>query len=339
MSIGDRFLLEAVVPSKSRFKSLRKDYRMRKQVSPPLKGAMASLFADSSTHMLTVELCSPKTLVCYDSDMRSVCAFLTDTFGPRINLTNATSAHLRTFLTDFGNGHRSTSVTRKVNALRSFFKWLCGARPDVRTDNPAQELITPEIPPRTIIFLSLEQITRVLAYKKGNLSALRDGLILKIIVATGRLPSELMSLNVTHCVPHYAVRTLTVDAFSLVFNQYTEAEFRVRLPESLTPDIVEYIDKVHPRWRKKTSPNEYSERPLFLNKHGRRISDRGIRRRFGKMGERAGLKTALAPKLLRHSFIKERLINGATNEELAQALCITVGSVRVITERSREFVA
>jgi integrase/recombinase XerC len=80
---------------------------------------------------------------------------------------------------------------------------------------------------------------------------------------------------------------------------------------------------------------------VFLNKFGRRLSDRGIRRTFDKYFSIASARLKTTPHTLRHSFATHLLDNGAdlraVQELLGHAHLVTTQIyTHVTTERMQE---
>ena len=61
-------------------------------------------------------------------------------------------------------------------------------------------------------------------------------------------------------------------------------------------------------------------KPLFVNKHGKRLSSRSVRRKLDKYLITAGLDPDISPHTLRHSFATHLLENGADLRSVQELL-------------------
>ena len=92
--------------------------------------------------------------------------------------------------------YTSSTVARKVAAIKSFFHYLVAAR--VVLDDPTATLDSPKVKKRLPKAISREDIEQLLAAPAGGASAKsqRDHALLELLYASGMRVTELVSLNV-----------------------------------------------------------------------------------------------------------------------------------------------
>ncbi len=89
--------------------------------------------------------------------------------------------------------NNANSRSRKISALRSFFKYL-NAKAKLIPGNPAAELDSPKKPQQLPKYLTLSESVQLLGVVDGN-NALRDYAILTIFLNCGLRLSELVGIN------------------------------------------------------------------------------------------------------------------------------------------------
>jgi len=189
------------------------------------------------------------------------------------------------------------TVARKLATLRSFYKYLC--RTGVLADNPVAVIRTPKQERRLPKFLDPSEIQRLLDAPKGDdLLTIRDRAILETIYSTGMRVSELCRLDLDD-----------VDFLGEVVRLRGKGR-----KERLAP-IGSYAVKAIKAYleARKTHSHAaaFDAKPLFLNRHGRRLNQRSVRRKLSKYLAEAGLDPNVSPHTLRHSFATHMLNRGA----------------------------
>ncbi len=220
-------------------------------------------------------------------------------------LLEVAASDVREYLAMLRTSRYSKATTaRKLAALRSFYKYL--VRRGRLEASPVSIIRTPRQDKRLPKFLDIEQIEALLAAPDTDtLLGLRDRAILETIYSAGLRISELVSINLED------------------LEEFSEA-LRIRgkgKKERLAPlgsKAIEAIEAYIERRRAKFGPCDRGA--LFFNKHGKRISDRSVRRKLDKYLVIAGISTDISPHSLRHSFATHMLNAGADLRSVQELL-------------------
>jgi integrase/recombinase XerC len=168
---------------------------------------------------------------------------------------------------------------------------------------------TPKQDKRLPRFLEYEQVKRLLETPPMNswLGA-RDRAIMETLYSTGVRVSELVALNMDD-----------IDFLGEVVHIRGKGkkERIVPIGTSALQVIQHYMEFRNKRAH--SNPN-FDSKVLFVNKHGRRLSTRSVRRKMDKYLKMAGLDTAISPHTLRHSFATHMLNNGADLRSVQELL-------------------
>ena len=314
---------------------------------------------------------SPYTARCYGADLRQYVEFLCDEHGIEINLDTERAAFekrknaaeqgpaevvasiepttltghileadadkIRAYLTFLGEKQYSPATTaRKIATLRSFFKWAnrCG----YAGTNPMTLIRTPRQNKRLPKAITVEQVERLLS-APGDRDVLgrRDRAMLETIYSTGIRVSELVGLNLSD---------LDAESESMHVRGKGKKERLVPLGTHALAAIKRYVDMVEADVRYGGAFREAKAAggegfALFINKHGKRLSSRSVRRKLDKYLREVGLDSTISPHTLRHSFATHLLDNGAdlrSVQELLghQSLSTTQVYTHLTTDRMRE---
>ena len=238
---------------------------------------------------------SNHTILNYRADLEEFAAVLGNQ-----PLTQVDYPVLRRFLAQLRTRNlKPRTVSRKLSALRSFFKYL--QRHKMITSNPAALLVTPKLDKTLPHFLTEEETVRFLdAPKDGKVNTLRDMAIFETLYSTGIRVSELVGLDEGH-----------VDSIGNIVRVRGKGkkERLVPIGEKALEAIQNYLET-----RPQKSP------ALFLNKNGSRLSDRGVRGIINKYILKAGLQGKVSPHMFRHSFATHLLNRGADLRSVQELL-------------------
>ncbi len=239
------------------------------------------------------------TLLNYHKDLEEFAAFINSD-----DLKAVTHLKLRTWLAFLKKkNYAKSTIARKLAVLRSFFKFC--VRENFIETNPALSLATPRQEKKLPNFLTENEIIKLLeAPDKNTEIGLRDRAILETLYSTGMRVGELVALNIEN-----------IDFIGGVIKVRGKGKKERLVPvgESALKAIRQYLDK------KVVSVNE-SSRVVFLNKRGRRINQRTIRRIVEKYIKVFCNKTGISPHSLRHSFATHLLDRGADLRSVQELL-------------------
>jgi integrase/recombinase XerC len=223
-------------------------------------------------------------------------------------LLSAQTDTVRTYLAFLNERQYSkATIARKLATLRSFYKFLV-KRTQV-SSNPVIAVRTPKQEKKLPRFLEYEEVKRLLDTPPvNNWLGARDRAILETLYSTGIRVSELVALNMDD-----------IDFLGEVVHIRGKGKKERIAPigSSALQVIQHYMEF---RNKRAQSNSNFDSKVLFVNKHGRRLSTRSVRRKMDKYLKIAGLDPAISPHTLRHSFATHMLNNGADLRSVQELL-------------------
>jgi integrase/recombinase XerD len=250
------------------------------------------------------------TLDAYRRDLTDFSEFLARAGN---GFASAETQALRDYLADLdGRGFKSSSVARRLSAMRHLFRFLLNER--IRSDDPAAILSGPKRGRGLPKVLSISDVDRLLVRAKAlaeapeasapqRLRALRLYCLLEVLYATGLRVSELVAL------PLSASRR---DARMIVVRGKGDKERLVPLNEPSRQAMADYLAAMQ-ALKPEKKKNAASSKWLFPS-----FGESGhlTRQHFARDLKELAAATGLAPRLvsphvLRHAFASHLLHNGA----------------------------
>jgi integrase/recombinase XerD len=191
----------------------------------------------------------------------------------------------------------SKTVARHLVTLRNFFRFA--QIQDLIAADPSVNLESPKIRRSLPGYLRLEEVERLLAEPDSKTPlGLRDRAMLEVLYSTGLRVSELTGLRVTDLDTKVGcVRCIGKG----------DKERIVPVGKKALAMVDKYLRDARPKLLGKVAGNP----SLFVNRRGRQLSRVGVWKILSAYGRRAGLRTALTPHMLRHSFATHLLERGA----------------------------
>ncbi len=202
--------------------------------------------------------------------------------------------------------YASSSVARKVAAVKSFFNYL--ETNHIVQENPTTDIDSPKVKKRLPKTLTSEEVERLLeapASKKSPKN-LRDMALLNMLYSTGMRVTEVVSL-----------RLKDVDLENKVLYCPGKDDQIRELPfDQETETILEnYIEEGRPFLVK-----DKDETAMFLNHRGQQLTRQGLWLIIKAYAKEADLSVAVTPHTLRHSFAAHKLNSGSDLQEVQKLL-------------------
>ncbi len=242
---------------------------------------------------------SEHTLRGYRTDLLELAGFLKDKEPKKV-----THLDIRRFLAELK--HRNCSkrtVVRKLGAIRSFFRFLF--RDKHITRNPTEGIFTPKLDKKLPEFLDADKTLKLItAPPLDSLLGLRDRAILEVLYSTGIRVSELVGIDTDE---------VDLIAGAVKVRGKGKKERITLLGKEAQRAIRSYIDE-------RKSQRSAAQQALFLNKNGKRLTDRSVRRIIDKYIRQCSIEQKISPHSIRHSFATHMLNNGADLRSVQELL-------------------
>jgi integrase/recombinase XerD len=251
---------------------------------------------------------SGNTIAAYRNDLSQFISFLENGAYSDVNKWDDVTADIVDDYVDYmkDQPYASSSVARKVAAVKSFFNYLFAR--DVINDNPTTKIDSPKVKkrlPKTLSAQDVEELLNAPAQRKSPKN-LRDTALLNLLYSTGMRVTEVVSLQledvdlddqVLHCPgKDDQIRELP-------FDDYTREILATYLKEG-RPYLVK--DK--------------EEEALFLNHRGQQLTRQGLWLIIKAYARQVNLSTEVTPHTLRHSFAAHKLNSGSDLQEVQKLL-------------------
>ncbi len=274
---------------------------------------------------------SPYTSRCYGLDLRQFVEHLSDSTGVQFNQAAEKLAferstvdaktltgmilqldveRVRGFLAKLSEAKYSpATMARKIATLRSFHKWM--EKRGIVASNPMALIRTPKQARRLPKAITVDEVERLLsAPDDRELLGARDRAILETLYSTGIRVSEVVAIN---------RGDLRESEECIVIKGKGRRERVVPLGLPALRSLRHYLDMLDSEMRVAGIRTE-DVAPLFVNKHGSRLSSRSVRRKVAKYLTKVGLDPDISPHTIRHSFATHLLSNGADLRQVQELL-------------------
>ena len=223
-----------------------------------------------------------------------------------LSISNISNEHLTNYLAWLRGMNNpefalsDSSISRNIVSIRSYFAYLSREH---KFENPAADFKPPKIKKRLPKSLTIDQIHKMLDLAPTDSISTRDRAVLEILYSTGARVSELISLDVNDFM---VVSLIDSESRAMKLRGKGGKERVVPLGSFAKDALDDYLIRSRPNLIKKSS-----ERALFLNQKGGRLTRQSVWNIVLAAAQRAGITESVSPHSIRHSFATHLLDGGA----------------------------
>jgi len=258
---------------------------------------MTAAISSFLIHVRVEKGLSENTLSAYRRDLKKFEEF---TKRRKLTLEGVTRDELVDFLAGlYRQKLESRTVARQLATLRNFFRFA--QVQELIPEDPSINLDSPKIRRHLPGYLRLEEVEKLLEQPDAKTpTGLRDKAMLEVLYSTGLRVSELTGLGVSDLDSKVGcVRCVGKG----------DKERIVPVGKKALGAVDKYLREGRPELL--SHAKTAGSRALFVNRRGVALSRVGVWKILSAYGRRAGLRVALTPHMLRHSFATHLLERGA----------------------------
>ncbi len=271
---------------------------------------LRSQIAEFLQYLKVEKNATPMTLKSYAEDMEGWLEYTYELHDGRFPLLeNINPPEIRGYLAAMNEAdYAKSTAARRMASLRSFFRFA--QRQGWCAENPALSVRNPKIGRRLPLFLTGDEINRLLAAPDTTRwQGLRNRAILEVIYSSGIRVGELVGLDLDDLILDEGMIRVRgkgmKERYAFLGHYATEALSAWLNERSAILD--RHSDKV-------------KGNPVFLGSTGTRITARSVERMVEKYIKETGLNRKVTPHTLRHSFATHLLNAGADIRSIQELL-------------------
>lgn len=259
---------------------------------------------------------SSHTIDAYQKDLNDLSSYV------GCNPLDVTPHMIRGYLgTIYDKKASKRTIARHLSSIRSFYRFLLRTRRI--KDSPVKNLRSPKLERRLPAFLYVDEVLALLKVPDATTPlGIRDRALLELLYATGMRVSECVGLN-TEDVQFSSGAVYVVGKG----NKERVVLFGLHAQKAVT----EYLTAARPKLA------QFSEPALFVNRRGKRLTDRSVRRIIDHYVDELALQKHVSPHTFRHSFATHMLEGGADLRIVQELLGHqSLSSTQIYTHTARE---
>lgn len=199
---------------------------------------------------------------------------------------------------------KARSLAHHITVLTSFYNFLVDEK--IITNNPCENIINTKIPKKLPIYLTEEEINKLLDIPLNNEYDYRNKAMLELLYATGLRISELINLKVND-----------VDFDECIVRVFGKGKKERIVP--IADVALKYLFIYLNEYRSIILGSSLSDY-MFISNSKKNISRQAFFKILKKEANRSGIEKIVSPHVLRHSFATHLLSHGANLRVIQELL-------------------
>jgi len=279
-----------------------KKINLKQKIQQELPNEFKIFLTKFKTYLITECNVAENTLISYLLDLEEFFLFISSVLKIK-NISNVNKIVVRSFILELQQlGYKKNSILRKINTLKTFFKFLLAKKyilfnPVLYISNIKKEKTLPN-------FLSKNEVGKLLSLiEPKDFKTSRDRAILELLYSSGLRISEVTQL-LENDIDLY-------EGLVLVKGKGNKERI-VPVGDIAIKFIREYLKLKHKQGFKNPT--------LFLNKFGKPLSVRGVRKIISLWIKKASIHKKVTPHTFRHTFATHLLDAGCDLRSIQEML-------------------
>ncbi len=237
---------------------------------------------------------SKNTIVSYQRDLEKYRFFLNRSKIKEI--LNVSNDQILYFLEFLYKTQNSSSVSRILSTLRTFYKYL--VRDGKIQKNPFSSIKNPKLPKKILEILDEQEVKKFLeSIPSSSYLELRDKAMFELLYSCGMRVSEIVDLKLSD---------IDFDEGLIRFIGKGNKERITPIGDTAKDCLEKYI-----RAARYNLERERKSENVFLNRNGQKITRQGFWKILKKYAGKVNISKNLYPHLFRHSYATHMLERGA----------------------------
>ena len=258
---------------------------------------------------------SNNTILSYDNDLKKIESFYNKKDLLKLNVNDLIK--YINVLSDLA----PSSVSHNISTLKTFYNYY--VKVGKISVNPTDALKSPKLGTHLPVYLTEEEVNRLLDIEVKDAFSARNKAILEVMYGTGLRISEVINLE---------FKNIDVEDCIVRVMGKGSKERIIPINDVAINALNNYLENYRPSMLK-GDINNY----LFLNNHGKQMTRQGVFKMIKQECLIKGIKKDVSPHTLRHTFATHLLQNGADLRIIQELLGHSdISTTQIYTHLSNE---